>query len=145
MKQIQLPWAWMDPVVHPKQWKRTMKFGTWNVRSLCKSGSLTTVARELVRCKLDLVGVQKVRWNKGGPVRAGDYILFYGKGKKHHQLGTTFFVHHGVVSAVKRVEFVSNRMSHIVLRGCWCNIIVLDALAPHEKISGDSKDSFMRN
>ena len=35
-------------------------------------------ARELVRYKLDLVGVQEVRWDKGGTVRAGDYNFFYG-------------------------------------------------------------------
>jgi hypothetical protein len=34
-----------------------------------------TVARELARYKLDLVGVQEVRWDKGGTVRAG-IILF---------------------------------------------------------------------
>ena len=27
-----------------------------------------------------LVGVQEVRWDKGGTVRAGDYNFFYGKG-----------------------------------------------------------------
>jgi hypothetical protein len=40
------------------------RFGTWNVSSLYRSGSLTTVGRELARCKLDLVGVQEVRWEK---------------------------------------------------------------------------------
>jgi exonuclease III len=49
-----------------------MRFGTWNVRSLYRSGSLMTVARELARYKFDLVGVQEVRWDKGGTVRAGD-------------------------------------------------------------------------
>jgi exonuclease III len=38
-----------------------MRFGTWNIRSLYRSGLLTTAARVLVRCKLDLVGVQEVR------------------------------------------------------------------------------------
>jgi hypothetical protein len=52
-----------------------MKFGTWIVRSLYKSEPLTTVARDLARYKLDLVGVQQVRWYKGGHVRAGDYIF----------------------------------------------------------------------
>ena len=40
---------------------RDMRFGTWNVRSLCRVGSLTAAARELARYKLDLVGVQEVR------------------------------------------------------------------------------------
>jgi hypothetical protein len=38
------------------------------------------------------------------------------------------------------VEFVSARMSYIVLRGRWCNI-VLNAHAPTEEKGDDSKDS----
>jgi exonuclease III len=61
-----------------------MSFGTWNVRSMYRSGSLATVARELAKYKLDLVGVQEVRWDKEGTVRAGEYIFFYGKGQENH-------------------------------------------------------------
>ena len=52
-----------------------MRFGTWNVRSLYGAGSLRATARELARHKLDLVVVQEVRWDRGGTVRAGDYIF----------------------------------------------------------------------
>ena len=34
-----------------------------------------------------------------------------------HELGTGFFVQHRRVSAVKKVEFVSDRVSYIDLRG----------------------------
>jgi len=40
------------------------------------------------------------------------------------------------------VEFLSDRMSHTVLRDCWCNIIILNVHAPSEEKSYDSKDSF---
>src|SRR5215813_1186123 len=96
--------------------KRDIRLGTWNVRSLYRAGSLTAAASELARYKLDLVGVQEVRWDKGGTVNAGDYSFFYGKGNENHQLGTGFFVHHRIAPAVKRVEFVSDRLSYIVLR-----------------------------
>ena len=88
------------------------------------------------------MGVQDVRWDKGGTVRAGDYNFFYGKGNENHHLGTGFFVHHGIVSAIKRVEFVSDRVSYIVLRGRWGNIIVLNVHAPNEEKSDDPRDSF---
>jgi hypothetical protein len=33
-------------------------------------------------------------------------------------------------------------MSYIILKGCWCNIIVLNVHAACEDKSGDIKDSF---
>ena len=54
-----------------------MRFGTWNIRSLYRLGSLTAAARELARYKLDVVGVRKVRWDEGGAVRAEDFIYIY--------------------------------------------------------------------
>jgi exonuclease III len=65
-----------------------MSFGTWNAKSMYTTGSLMTVARELAKYKLDLVGVQEVRWDKEGTVRAGEYTFFYCKGQENHQLGT---------------------------------------------------------
>jgi hypothetical protein len=57
-------------------------------------------------------------------------------------LGTELFVQHRIVSAVKRVEFVSDRVSYIFLRGCWCDIIFVNAHAPSEEKSDKSRDSF---
>jgi hypothetical protein len=62
------------------------------------------------------VGVQEVRWDKGGTVRAGDYSFFYRKQNEYHQLGTGFFVFHQIISSVKRTEVFSDRMSYMVLR-----------------------------
>jgi exonuclease III len=67
-----------------------MRFGTWSVRSLYRAGSLKTVARDLRKYKLDLVGVQEVRWEKRSTESAEDYAFFYGRGNADHQLGTVF-------------------------------------------------------
>jgi hypothetical protein len=55
--------------------ERDKGFGTWNVRSLYSTASLTIAARELACYKLVLVGVQGVGWDKGCTVRAG-YCIF---------------------------------------------------------------------
>jgi hypothetical protein len=77
-----------------------------------KGCSLMTVASEISKYKFDLVGVQAVRWEGGGTEPAGEYTIYSGKGNENHELGTGFFVHRRIVSAVKRVEFISDRMSY---------------------------------
>jgi hypothetical protein len=67
-----------------------LRFGTYNVRGLYRSGSLKTVARGLGKYKLDLLGVLEVRLDKGSTERAEDYTFFYGAGNENHQLGTGF-------------------------------------------------------
>jgi hypothetical protein len=46
------------------------------------------------------------------------------------------------MSAVKRVEFVSDRMSYTILRGRWCNIIVPNVHLPTEDKIDDIQDRF---
>jgi hypothetical protein len=58
------------------------------------------------------VGIQKVRWDKEGTVRARDCIVFCGKCMENHQLGTGDFVHNRMVSAVKGVDFITDRMAY---------------------------------
>jgi exonuclease III len=43
-----------------------MRFGTWNVRSLYIAGSLMAVVKEVSEWKFDVMGVQEVRWDRGG-------------------------------------------------------------------------------
>jgi hypothetical protein len=88
-----------------------MRFRLWkNIRSLYREGSLMTVSRELSKYKLDLIGVQEVRWEGGGTELATEYSFFYGNGNENHELGTDFFMHKRIISAVKRVESVSDMM-----------------------------------
>jgi hypothetical protein len=51
-------------------------------------------------------------------------------------------VHKRIISAVKRVEFVSDRMSYEVLRGCWCCFLVLNVHVPTEDKIDDVMESF---
>jgi exonuclease III len=47
-----------------------------------------------------------------------------------------------IISAIKRVEFINDRISYIILRGCWCDIIVLNVHAQTKDKIDDIKDRF---
>jgi hypothetical protein len=64
--------------------------------------------------------------------------------KCNHDIGTVSFVHKRIISEVKRVVFVSDRMSYIILRGHWFHIIVLNVHAPTEHRTGYIKDTFCK-
>jgi exonuclease III len=88
------------------------------------------VSKELSKYKLDLVRVQEVRWEGSGPKQ---HSSPEGQNEKEESETVFFFVHKRILSAAKRVEFVSDRMSYIILRGHWFHIFVLNVHAPTEE------------
>jgi hypothetical protein len=60
------------------------------------------------------VAEQEVRWGNGGNEQV---IVHFSMevGNANHHLRTDVFVHHRIISTIKRVEFISDRMSYIRL------------------------------
>jgi hypothetical protein len=105
----------------------------WNLQcqSLYRSGSLKTVAGGLTKCKLDLVGFQKVKWD--GVVHC---TFLCADGNANYELGTLCVsTHERMILAVKWVEFFSGRVLYIILSGHWCDTVVFNS--PTEDKSDD--------
>jgi hypothetical protein len=62
-KTFKKPVTRTDTLVRTNQWNWDIQSGTWKAEPV-RSVSLTTAAKDLSRHKLDLVGVQEIRWNK---------------------------------------------------------------------------------
>jgi hypothetical protein len=118
-----------------------MIFGTWNIRSLCKVGVIKSEVRELEKYKLNL---REYKWlrGKGRDIKQQTTIYFNANGNVNHPQVTGFFVHNRINSAAKRVEFVSDRISFITLKGRWCDTIVVNVYAADDEKDDVIKDSF---
>jgi hypothetical protein len=77
---FKVPWTWTDSLAPPKQMKKDMRMGTWNVMSLCRVDAIKSVVGELEKYKLDLVGVQMVIWELEGYLIAHNYTFSTEKG-----------------------------------------------------------------
>jgi hypothetical protein len=107
-----------------------MRFGFWNVRSLYKAGSLLTVSRELARytSKLDLVGVQEVRWEGCGTEPAGEYTF-----ERLSYITLRGHCCHSIVLAVHaptedKTDYVKDSFAamHKLINSIWNKVELLD-------------------
>jgi hypothetical protein len=69
-------------------------------------------------------------------------MSFYRNGNDNHEIGTGSFEHKGIISAVKRADIISDRILHIILRGHWYHIILLNAHSITYGKIDDVKNSF---
>ena len=88
------------------------------------------------------MGCRRSGGTKGAQLEQGIMIFLRERKRESSTRNRFFFVHRRLVSAVKRIEFVSDRLSYIVLRGRWLHIILVNVRAPSEEKSEVLKDSF---
>jgi hypothetical protein len=60
---------------------------------------------------------EQVRWERGGNEPRGEYIFLHEKPSKNHKLSTSFLNIKVSYQQLQGVEFVSDRVSYIILRG----------------------------
>jgi hypothetical protein len=92
-----------------------ISYGTWNVRSLYRAGSVKTAASELA--KLDLVAVGEVRLGNVDSESVDDYTFLYRNRNANHHLGAGFFIHRRIISPIKKVKLTGDKVSDILLGG----------------------------
>ena len=67
--------------------KRRTRIGFWNIRTMLEASRLSQVLKEMIHCKLDLIGVSETRGNGSGELTMalGELLLYSGCaiGEKH--------------------------------------------------------------
>ena len=79
----------------PPQRKRTMQIGTWNVRTLFRSGAWASLSSELLKYRMDVTALQEVRWKGTDTIKTKHHTIFY-SGHEQNTLGTAFVVNNKI-------------------------------------------------
>ena len=67
----------------------------------------------------------EVRWPGEGSQESGSFALSYG-GAERPEFGTGFLVRRRILSAIREVQFVSDRISYLILKGKRHDFVIVN-------------------
>ena len=74
--------------------------GTWNVRSM-NQGKLEMVKQEMVRMKVDILGISELKWTGMGEFNSDDHYIYYCGQESLRRNGVALIVDRRVQNAVE--------------------------------------------
>nr|ADF18552.1 endonuclease-reverse transcriptase [Bombyx mori] len=112
-------------------WK-TLRIGTWNVRSLKQDGKLPNVIKEIKRLHVDILGISDTKWpDQGTNFVSDDYVLYYSGGDQRlERYGVGILLTKEISKSVINFVPLSNRAMLITLEAKPFNINIVQVYAP---------------
>ena len=102
--------------------------GTWNVRSM-NQGKLEMVKQEMVRMKVDILGISELKWTGMGEFSSDDRYIYY-CWQEFLRNGVAIMVNKRVQNAVLGCNLKNDRMISVGFQGKPYNITVIQVYAP---------------
>ena len=65
---------------------RNLVIAAWNVRTLCQAGKLDNAVQEMMKMKINILGIAETRWTESGKIRKGSHIILYSGGQEHRNV-----------------------------------------------------------
>jgi len=120
-----------------------LRIGTWNIRTLFKPVALKCMIDEITRYKIPIVAIQEVRWLNSGSIQCGNSIILYsGLQIGRHDKGVGFVIEKAVMTQVKKIVPVNERICYIRITQKKLDLIILNCYAPTENADEDEKNNF---
>lgn len=107
------------------------RIATWNIKTLYKAGKLTTVAMEMRRMGIEVLGLSEVRWPNAGECISDGVVLYYsGCRDGEHQHGVGIMIKKELKQYVANFVPYNERMMLIQLRTKPINTNLIQVYAP---------------
>ncbi|KAG8231215.1 hypothetical protein J437_LFUL010912 [Ladona fulva] len=110
------PWTGGDNGIRPLRASRKheLRIATWSVRTMLKPGRMKKVADEMQKYRIDVMGLQEIRWQGQRRIDKKVYTLLFSGGEyRTGRFGTGF-----MISSIWRVPGTNalNQIDHVLTR-----------------------------
>ena len=116
--------------------------GTWNVRTLYRTGNLAQLLREFDKYRLDILGISEVRWLNSGRIASDNKTVLYSGHEEKHEKGVGFVLSRRATNALIGWKPVSERIITARFSSRHIRISVIQVYAPTEDASDEVKNKF---
>ena len=111
-------------------WKRNMKIGMWNVRSLFWPGALKVLHNELSKLDGEVVALQETQLESGIQKFDNFTLLNSGLESKKHEFGCSYYVSGEFLKYVKDFKIINERICCLRLKVKWFSCTLINVHAP---------------
>ena len=133
----------MDPTSKLRLTK-PLRVGTWNVRTLCGLGAARILAAELERARVDIMGLQEVRWSGVGESSVADRTILWSGPPEGaaRQAGVALVLSKKAAAALTNWQPVDDRLLVARFKHGLGSLTVIVAYAPTNDADDSVKDDF---
>ena len=112
-----------------KKKKCILRMGTWNVRTLRKTGKLHLLLKQLEANDVDIAGLSEIRWQGEGHFQSGDSTVIFSGGVRG-QGGVAVILNKKLRGSMISYNPVSERILVVRLAMRPVNVTVIQVYAP---------------
>ena len=103
--------------------------GTWNFRSK-NQGKLEVVKQEVARVKIDISGINELKWTGMGKFNSNDHYIYYCGQESLRRNGVAIIGNKRVLNAVIGYSLKNDRMISVCFQGKPFTITVIQVYVP---------------
>ena len=119
------------------------RIGNWNVRTMFETEKAGQVAREMIRYKLDVLGISECRWrgSRKSKLNTGEVIIYSGE-ENIHQGGVAIMMSQEAARCLMEWTPENSRVIRARFYSKYRKLTLIHAYSPSNDASIESKDDF---
>jgi hypothetical protein len=126
----------MDP-------KKTIKIGTWNVRTMYQVSKTAQVIREMERYQLGILGISECRWTESGRnITQGHTIIYSGRDDNQHTEGVAIIMNKDCTKSLIEWEPINERLIRARFNSNYAKTTIIQCYSHTNDAEVDVKDAY---